>query len=222
MATREEWNLLKSPVPHVRPIETIWSCNKPCCEPVCTRLAFAQRHCAGFLYRPHYYNATVNSTRGYNHSSLPAPLRNSRENSSRGITHTAASRAGSFLHVGEDRGGGEIGWSVKKSETTSSSRCRKFSRCDCMQRGFEGKKKEGRVSGKIIDIVSGRSSQSYVRNVTFESLRERERERVLRWPVRKNRGRKKWNETKRVFYLDLFDFNCISPSYILSLYVLRV
>lgn len=31
---REEWNLLKSPVPHVRPIETIWSCNKPCCEPV--------------------------------------------------------------------------------------------------------------------------------------------------------------------------------------------
>lgn len=197
MATREEWNLLKSPVPHVRPIETIWSCNKPCCEPVCTRLAFAQRHCAGFLYRPHYYNATVNSTRGYNHSSLPAPLRNSRENSSRGITHTAASRAGSFLHVGEDRGGGEIGWSVKKSETTSSSRCRKFSRRDSMQRGFEGKKKEGRVSGKIIDIVSGRSSQSYVRNVTFESLRERERESFTLAGT-KEQGKKKMkrNETR--------------------------
>lgn len=83
---------------------------------------------------------------------------------------------------------------MKKSETTSSSRCRKFSRRDCMQRGFEGKKKEGRVSGKIIDIVSGRSSQSYVRNVTFESLREREREFYV---GRYERTGEEKNETKR-------------------------
>lgn len=86
---------------------------------------------------------------------------------------------------------------MKKSETTSSSRCRKFSRRDSMQRGFEGKKKEGRVSGKIIDIVSGRSSQSYVRNVTFESLRERERESFTLAGT-KEQGKKKMkrNETR--------------------------
>lgn len=110
--------------------------------------------------------------------------------------------------------GGEIGWS-KKSETTSSSsssssswtRCRKFSRRDCMRRsGRRERRKEGkkggREGGKIIDIGAADVPLATVKcysNVTAgrgESLRT-----LKEWG---SRWKEKWNEMLgwiRAFYL---------------------
>lgn len=119
----------------------------------------------GFLYRPHYYNATVNSTRGYNHAP-PRPLlsRGRVENSSGGITRrqpVCASRAGWFLlHVGEDGGGGRRDRMIEKERNDFF-----FGDCEHGVVNFlaaivcneaASREKKGERSGKIIDIVSGR------------------------------------------------------------------
>lgn len=161
---REEWNLLKSPVPHVRPIETIWSCNKPCCEPV-YRLVGSETLCTAsctghIIIMPPLTRLAVITTLP------PRPLlsRGRVENSSGGITRrqpVCASRAGWFLlHVGEDGGGGRRDRMIEKERNDFF-----FGDCEHGVVNFlaaivcneaASREKKGERSGKIIDIVSGR------------------------------------------------------------------
>lgn len=121
-------------VPHVRPIETIWGYNKPCCEQ-CTGVG-SETLCR-LPVPAHYYNASVNSARESINASLSLLRRNSnRRIKERGRERETGSRDGEwFLYVGDNREEEIIEKDRKGTKATSSTngtRCRKFPRLDCM------------------------------------------------------------------------------------------